>query len=156
MEPISMMMITLPIYMPIAKSLGFDPLWFGTIILLNMQMACSTPPFGMILFIMKGVAPPYVTMADIYKAGLPFLGCDIVSMTLLILFPSIVLWIPGLMSGMIIAGVDPIYAAIYQFVIIAMGLAVSGLTSLASLVLIRPRVFSSAEQLLLRPEELGA
>src|SRR5699024_8208231 len=57
MEPLSIMMITIPVLMPIANSLGFDPLWFGAIMLLNMQMSTFTPPFGMDLFAMKGVAP---------------------------------------------------------------------------------------------------
>ncbi len=64
MEPLSIMMVTVPIYFPIANSLGFDPIWFGTIMLLNMEMATLSPPFGMALFAMKGVAPRGTTMAD--------------------------------------------------------------------------------------------
>jgi len=98
MEPLTIMMVTLPIYMPIIKTLGFDPLWFGTIMLINMEMATTTPPFGLVLFVMKGVAPSDTTMTDIYKAGFPFLVCDAVAMGLLMAFPALALYLPGLMS----------------------------------------------------------
>ena len=65
--------------------------------LLNIEMAATTPPFGMSLFVMKGVAPPDTTMGDIYKAGLPFLVCDLIAMVLIIALPAVVLWLPGLM-----------------------------------------------------------
>ncbi len=97
MEPTSIMMVTMPIFMPIANRLGFDPIWFGTIVLLNMQMGTLTPPFGLILFVMKGVAPPHITMTDIYKAVYPFLGLDLIAMAIIIFYPPIVLWAPGLM-----------------------------------------------------------
>ncbi|MEW5920842.1 MAG: TRAP transporter large permease subunit [Bacillota bacterium] len=99
MEPLSIMMITLPIYMPAATALGFHPLWFAAVILLNMQMATTTPPFGMVLFVMKGVLPKETKMGEIYKSGIPFLFCDTVSMTLMFLFPSIVLWLPMAIKG---------------------------------------------------------
>lgn len=98
MEPLTIMMVTLPIYMPIIKTLGFDPLWFGTIMLINMEMATTTPPFGLVLFVMKGVAPPDTTMADIYRAGFPFLVCDAIAMGLIMAFPALALYLPGLMS----------------------------------------------------------
>ena len=97
MEPLTIMMVTLPIYMPIVKSLGFNPLWFGTIMLINMEMATTTPPFGLVLFVMKGVAPPDTTMGDIYKAGLPFLVCDGIAMGLVMAFPWLALYLPSLM-----------------------------------------------------------
>jgi TRAP-type C4-dicarboxylate transport system permease large subunit len=97
MDPISIMMITVPIYFPIAKAFAWDPMWFGAIFLLNMQMATTSPPFGLSLFVMQGVAPKGTTMRDIYLAALPFLACDTVSMTLLILFPGLVTWLPSLM-----------------------------------------------------------
>ncbi len=98
MEPLTIMMVTLPVYMPIIKSLGYDPLWFGTIMLLNMEMATTTPPFGLVLFVMKGVAPEDTTMGDIYKAGLPFLACDAVAMGLIMAFPALALYLPSLMQ----------------------------------------------------------
>ena len=74
------MMITIPIFMPIIKTLNIDPIWFGVIMLLNMEMAMTSPPFGLSLFVMKGISPPGVTMRDIYMAALPFLLCDLVAM----------------------------------------------------------------------------
>jgi len=96
MEPLTIMMVTLPIYLPIVKNLGFHPLWFGTIMLINMEMATTTPPFGLVLFVMKGVAPPDTTMADIYRAGFPFLICDAVAMGLVMAFPWLALYLPSI------------------------------------------------------------
>jgi len=84
--------------MPIIRDLGFNPLWFGAIMLLNMEMATISPPFGLVLFVMKGVAPEDTSMGDIYKAALPFLACDAVAMGLIMLFPSLALYLPGLMK----------------------------------------------------------
>lgn len=96
LEPLSIMMMTLPILMPISQSLGFDPLWFGAIILLNMQIATITPPFGMDLFAMKGVLrDTRITMIDIYKSVTPFLILNLICLLLMILFPFITLWLPS-------------------------------------------------------------
>ena len=97
MDVMAMMMITLPIYMPVIHALGFNPIWFGVIMLLNIEMAFTTPPFGMLLFVMKGVAPPGTAMRDIYLAALPFLACDAVVMGLLLAFPDFALWLPAAM-----------------------------------------------------------
>jgi tripartite ATP-independent transporter DctM subunit len=93
----SIMMVTLPIYMPICQALGFDPIWFGLIMLINLEMALTTPPFGLLLFVMKGVAPEGTSMLDIYKAGFPFLMCDFSTMVLCMFFPMLTLWLPGMM-----------------------------------------------------------
>ncbi len=93
----AIIMITFPLFMPVVHALGFDRVWFAVIYLLNMEMANTTPPFGLSLFTMKGVAPPDTTIGDVYKAGLPFLGCDLIVMALLIAFPEIILWLPGKM-----------------------------------------------------------
>jgi tripartite ATP-independent transporter DctM subunit len=98
MEPLSIMMITLPVFIPIVQSHNYDLLWFGTIMLLNMEMAATSPPFGTALFVMKSVAPEGTTMADIYWAAIPFLICDLAAMGLIMLFPNIVLWLPSLMN----------------------------------------------------------
>ena len=90
-------MITLPVFVPTIVVLGFDPVWFAVLVLLNIEMAMTTPPFGINLFVMKGVAPRDTTMGDIYRAALPFLGCDLVAMALIIAFPAVALWLPGLM-----------------------------------------------------------
>ena len=83
--------------MPIVQVLGIDPLWFLVLYMLNAEMASVTPPFGFSLFVMKGVAPAGTTMGDVYRAGLPFLGCDSIAMALIIAFPGIAIWLPGLM-----------------------------------------------------------
>jgi tripartite ATP-independent transporter DctM subunit len=98
MDNLSMVMIAIPIYMPIIAALHFDPLWFGLLMLINMEMANTTPPFGLLLFVMKGVSPPDTTMADIYKAGFPFLVCDAVVLILVMIFPMLALYLPGLVK----------------------------------------------------------
>ena len=97
MSVVAIMLITLPVFVPVIIALGFDPVWFAVIYLLNMEMAATSPPFGLSLFVMKGVAPPGTTMGDIYRAALPFLYCDAIVMALIIAFPAIALWLPGLM-----------------------------------------------------------
>ncbi|MFP5508814.1 MAG: TRAP transporter large permease subunit [Alphaproteobacteria bacterium] len=95
MEQISMMLLTVPIFFPLAASLGFDPIWFGLIMLLALEISFTTPPFGLLLFVMKGVAPPDTTMRDIYMSALSFIFCSLLLVALMILFPPIVLWLPG-------------------------------------------------------------
>jgi tripartite ATP-independent transporter DctM subunit len=97
MEPLAMVMVVLPIYLPIVYALNFNLLWFGAIMLLNMEMATTSPPFGLGLFAMKGVAPSDTTMGDLYRAALPFLGCDLIAMLIIMLFPPLALWLPSLM-----------------------------------------------------------
>ena len=75
-----------------------EPVWFGAMYLLNIEMATTSPPFGLSLFVMKGVAPRDTTMGDIYLGALPFLTCDAVAIILMLIFPNIVLWLPGLMK----------------------------------------------------------
>lgn len=95
MEQISMMLLTVPIFFPLAASLGFDPIWFGLIMLLALEISFTTPPFGLLLFVMKGVAPPDTTMRDIYMSAIPFILCSLLLVALMIIFPPIVLWLPG-------------------------------------------------------------
>jgi tripartite ATP-independent transporter DctM subunit len=96
MEILSIMMITVPLFIPVVVTLGFNPVWFAAIYLLNMEMGSTTPPFGLSLFVMKGVAPPDTTMGDIYKAALPFLGLDLIVLVLIMFIPSLALWLPSL------------------------------------------------------------
>lgn len=98
MEPLSILMLTIPIFLPIITNLGMSPIWFGVLMLLNMEMANTTPPFGLTLFVLKGVAPSGTTMRDVYLAGIPFLACDAIVMLILIVFPQVVLWLPSLMN----------------------------------------------------------
>lgn len=96
MEQISMMLLTVPIFFPLALSLGFDPIWFGLIMLLALEISFTTPPFGLLLFVMKGVAPSDTTMRQIYLAAIPFIVCSLLLVCLLILFPPLALWLPSL------------------------------------------------------------
>ena len=95
----SIMLLTVPIFFPIAKALGFDPIWFGLILLLGIEMSGTTPPFGMLLFVMLGVAPPGTTLGQVAKAAAPFLFCDAILLGLLIAFPVIALYLPRLLQA---------------------------------------------------------
>ncbi len=96
MEQISMMLLTVPIFFPLAATLGFDPIWFGLIILLALEISFTTPPFGLLLFVMKGVAPKDTTMREIYLSAFPYMGCSMLLVALLILFPELALWLTRL------------------------------------------------------------
>ena len=99
MEQMSILMITLPIFMPVCKTLGWDPLWFGLMLLINMSIANLSPPFGIELFVMKGVSPPDTTMGDIYRASVPFIIMEALVILLVILAPPIATWLPGTHVG---------------------------------------------------------
>lgn len=98
LSALPMIMITLPLFMPVIYAFGYDPVWFGILFLLNIEMGQSTPPFGYLLFVMKGAAPEGTSFGDIVKAGIPFLICDAIAMALIIAFPIIALWLPNLMK----------------------------------------------------------
>ena len=93
----AIILITIPLVLPLVQALGFDPMWFAAIVMINLEMGASTPPFGVILFVMKGVAPPDTTIGDVYRAALPFLACDAIAMALIFIFPALAIWLPGLM-----------------------------------------------------------
>jgi len=97
MEQISIMMLTVPFFFPLADSLGFDLIWFGIVMLLALEIGFTTPPFGLLLFVMKGVAPPDTKMSEIYTAAMPYILCSLLLVVLMIIFPSIVTWLPSLM-----------------------------------------------------------
>ena len=96
MDQLSMMLLTVPIFFPLAQTLQFDLIWFAVIVLLALEISFTTPPFGLLLFVMKGVSAPGTTMRDIYIAAMPYMGCAMLLVGLLILFPGIALWLPGL------------------------------------------------------------
>ena len=98
MEPLSIMMLTVPIYFPVIKSFGYSEIWFGAIMLLNMELATISPPFGLNLFVMRGVAPKGTTMGDVYAGSIPFCLLDVLVMAILITYPPIVLWLPALIA----------------------------------------------------------
>ncbi len=99
MESVSIMMICLPVFMPIATALGFNPVWFGILILINLEMGQITPPFGMLLFVMKCVTDDEVTFPDICYAALPYIIFDVLIMGMIIVWPQLALWLPGAVTG---------------------------------------------------------
>jgi tripartite ATP-independent transporter DctM subunit len=98
LDPAGIIMITTPVFLPIVKALGFDPLWFGVLFVINMEMAYLTPPFGFNLFIMRGVVPPGISMGDIYRSIIPFVILQAVCLILIMLFPQLALWLPQQMT----------------------------------------------------------
>jgi tripartite ATP-independent transporter DctM subunit len=95
MDQLSMMMITLPFFMPLANQLGVDLIWIGVIMLVMLEIGFTTPPFGLLLFIMKGVAPPDITMRQIIVSVLPFIGLALLTVALMIVFPPLATWLPA-------------------------------------------------------------
>jgi len=94
---IAILFIAIPIFTPIAATLGFDPLWFAMLVCVNLQMSFLTPPFAYSMFYLKGIAPPEVTMGDIYRGVVPFIGLQIIGLTLCVVFPQTILWLPRIM-----------------------------------------------------------
>ncbi len=99
MDDTAILFITMPIYIPIINELGFHPVWFGVLYIINMQMAYMTPPFGYCLMLIKGVVPPDITMGDIYRSVIPFVIIQGIALVLIMIFPQLVLWLPGVMLG---------------------------------------------------------
>jgi tripartite ATP-independent transporter DctM subunit len=93
-EQVSMMMITLPIYMPLVQKYGVDPVWFGVMFLICMQLGLLLPPHGLLLMTMKGVAPPEVRMGHIFQAVLPFIAMSLLLLALVFLVPAVAVWLP--------------------------------------------------------------
>jgi tripartite ATP-independent transporter DctM subunit len=94
-EQVSIMMITLPIFMPIVKALGMDPVWVCILILLCLSIGQLSPPFGLALFVMKAASPPEITMKDIYQAAWPYCVLDFAGVALIIAFPVLATWFKG-------------------------------------------------------------
>ena len=99
MDDTVIVLITAPLYVPIAVSLGFDPVWFGVLMIVNLQMAVLTPPYGFALFYFKAIAPPGTTMTDLYRSIIPFIGLQLICLIICMLFPQIITWLPGLVFG---------------------------------------------------------
>ena len=99
LDPTGIVMITVPIFFPVVRALGFDPIWFGVLFVVNMEMAYITPPFGYNLFYMKGVVPKGITMGDIYRSIIPFVLLQLTGLAMIMVFPQIVLWLPNLIFG---------------------------------------------------------
>ncbi len=107
MDQLAMMLLTIPIFFPVLETLTFGPelaelsvkqVWFGVIMLLAMEISFTTPPFGLLLFVMQGVAPPGTKFSEICLAAIPFMACAMVLVALIIAFPGIAVWLPWLGS----------------------------------------------------------
>ena len=96
MDWIGICLLTMPIFVPIIKHLGYDPVWFGVLFTMNMQISYLSPPFGPAAFYLKGVAPPEISLSEIFNALWPFMGLQAVSLAVVLFFPQIALWLPGL------------------------------------------------------------
>jgi TRAP-type C4-dicarboxylate transport system permease large subunit len=98
METVAIMMITIPIYMPVINALGYNTVWFGIMLLIALEAGLITPPFGVTLFVMKGVAPPDITMADIWRAVTPYVIIAALCIVLLMTMPFLATIVPSLMG----------------------------------------------------------
>jgi tripartite ATP-independent transporter DctM subunit len=97
LDPIGIMLITLPIFAPVIESYGMSLIWFGVLYTINLEMGYISPPFGLNLFYMKSILPKRITMNDVYMASLPFLGLEWIGLLLVMFVPIIALWLPGRM-----------------------------------------------------------
>jgi len=97
LDEVGIILLCTPIFVPIITELGFDPIWFGILFLVNAQMDYITPPFGYTLFYLKGVAPPGISMGDIYRSIIPFVILQAIGLALCIIFPQIILFLPTTM-----------------------------------------------------------
>jgi TRAP-type mannitol/chloroaromatic compound transport system permease large subunit len=94
-----MLVIVAPLYIPLVGSLGFDLIWFGILYTITCQIAYITPPFGYNLFLMRALAPPEISLTDIYRSSAPFFVMMALTIVILMVFPKIALWLPELYSG---------------------------------------------------------
>jgi len=99
LDDTAILFITVPLYVPVIVSLGFDKVWFGILFILSMQTAFLTPPFGYNLFYMKAIVPPEITLVDIYRSIIPFVILQTIGLILVVVFPQIALFIPSLVFG---------------------------------------------------------
>jgi TRAP-type mannitol/chloroaromatic compound transport system permease large subunit len=99
LDDTAMLIIVAPLYVPLVISLGFNPIWYGVLYTITCQIAYLTPPFGYNLFLMRAMAPQEVTLMDIYKSVFPFVLLMIIGLGIIIAFPQIALWLPGLYQG---------------------------------------------------------
>jgi tripartite ATP-independent transporter DctM subunit len=97
-EPLSMMMLTLPFFMPLARAAGLDLIWFGVVMLVMLEVSFITPPFGLLLFVMRGLAPPGTTTATIYRAAFPYFLLHMMAVALILAFPFIATALPKVMT----------------------------------------------------------
>ena len=99
LDDTAMLVIVAPLYIPLVISLGFNPIWFGILYTITCQIAYITPPFGFNLFLMRAMAPPEITLIDIYRSIVPFFLLMVLTIIILMVFPQIALWLPDLYRG---------------------------------------------------------
>jgi len=99
LDDFAIVFITVPLFVPVVQELGFDTVWFAVLFIISMQTAYLTPPFGYNLFYMRSVAPPSITIYDLYKAVIPFIILQVIGLGLVVAFPQIALWLPELIFG---------------------------------------------------------
>ena len=99
LDDTAMLVIVAPLYIPLVISLGFDPIWFGILYVITCQIAYITPPFGYNLFLMRAMAPPEITLVDIYRSIVPFVGIMILTIIIVMAFPQLTLWLPNYQFG---------------------------------------------------------
>ena len=99
MDPASILAVTVPIFVPVITALGFDPLWFGILFMINCELATLTPPVGLNLFVLLGIVPKEITIMDIFKGCLPFLLLHTLTMVIVGIVPQSALWLPDVMRG---------------------------------------------------------
>lgn len=96
MDQVSIMLLTLPLFIPLAQNLGFDLVWFGLLLLLGLEVGLITPPFGLLLFVMMGTAPKGTTLPEIALAGVPYIACALLVVVAVVVFPQLALYLPSL------------------------------------------------------------
>jgi TRAP-type mannitol/chloroaromatic compound transport system permease large subunit len=99
LDDTAMLVIVAPLYVPLVKALGFDLVWYGVLYTITCQIAYMTPPFGYNLFLMRAMAPPEITLKDIYGSILPFVLVMVFALAVVMIFPQIALWLPGVVYG---------------------------------------------------------
>jgi len=99
LDDTAMLVIVAPLYVPLVGALGFDLIWYGVLYTITTQIAYMTPPFGYNLFLMRAMAPPEISLTDIYRSIVPFVGVMVIALTIIMLFPEIALWLPNYVYG---------------------------------------------------------
>jgi TRAP-type C4-dicarboxylate transport system permease large subunit len=96
LDELALMMISIPIYMPVIKALAYDPVWFGLLMLLTLEIATISPPYGLALFVLKGVVPD-ASMVDVWKASIAYMMISTLVLAIIFVIPGLATWLPGLM-----------------------------------------------------------
>jgi tripartite ATP-independent transporter DctM subunit len=98
LPPAAIILMTTPILMPVITTAGFDPIWFGVVLTINMELGLITPPVGLNLFVINGITPD-VKLTTILRGALPFMGCMVVAILILCIFPELATWLPARVMG---------------------------------------------------------